>query len=357
MWCLKFFRLSVCILTLVINNYAAPKIRLNKTTDLWPLLEKHEIFQPTALVSDREGNFYIFDESKKAIYKFNSSFELVKSFGHKGQGPGEFLKRVNKLLLSPDGKLVLLENWSKKVHYFDIEGNFSCSFILKEIGIPHDLAIDRSGNHYFTDRGFYLHQEHVLIYDRNGKLMEMKLPDAHFITWADVTKKGTPHEQTERIAHLQAQHYRRITINRDSEIFIGRFDQYILEKYSANFKLIWHKEMNFERKVLPYASYNRRGTMPNVLGSVAGDGAIADLKIDDKNNIWTSIGIEESENEPVDDHLRHWIDVFDTHGNHITRLLENELPHNQRGYTLDIYKARLMVLADDRLLVYNILYD
>jgi hypothetical protein len=185
----------------------------------------------------------------------------------------------------------------------------------------------------------------------------MNLPDEHFITWGEVTKKGTPYEQTERIAQLLAQHHRKIEISSDTEIYIGRFDKYMLEKYSKGFKLLWRKEMGFERKILPHPGYNRRGSMPEGLIGIEGDGAIADMKLDERNNIFISVGLENSFEDSEDGHLRHWIDVFDNMGNHIARLLENELPHNQRGYKIDIYKSRLIVLGEDRLLVFNIVYD
>lgn len=357
MWCLKILIVLTCCIAGVAKGYSFQKITLSKIIDLWTLLEKHKIFQPTTILSDSKGNFYIFDSGNKTIYKFSASFELLKKIGHQGQGPGEFSQSIGKLLLSPDGKLVALENRRKSVHYFDLDGNFLKSLLIEEVGTPYDLALDRNGNHYFTDLGFYINREHVLVYDHNGELMARGLPDEYFITWAEATQRGTPREQTERIAQLMAQHHRKIEISRDTEIYIGRFDKYIIEKYSREFKLLWRKEMKFERKILPHAGYYRRGTMPEALNSAEGDGAIADMKLDEKNNILISVGLEKSFSDSGDQHLKHWVDVFDNAGNHLTRLLENALPHNQRGYTLDIYKTRLMVLGEDRLLVYNILYE
>lgn len=353
---IQFSVLSIYLFSSMINQNSSQSIKLNMVTNLWPVLEKNEIFQPTTLVSNGNGDIYVFDDGSKKIYKFSSSFELVKSFGGKGQGPGEFSQRIGKLLISPDNKLVALENRRKTIHYFDLQGNFLHSLLIEDIGTPYDLAFDPNGNLYFTDLGFYINPYHILIYDRGGTLLEKRLADEYFITWGEVTQKGTPREQAERIAHLLAQHHRKIAINRDSEIFIGRFDKYVLEKYSSNFELLWRKKMEFERKVLPHAGYNRRGTMPEALNSAEGDGAIADMKLDEKYNIFVSVGLERSFEDSDDGHIKHWIDVFDNEGNHLSRLLENELPHNQRGYRLDIFKNRLMILGEDRLLVYNIVY-
>lgn len=357
MWSIKMFAVLTCFFVLVDNSHSLQKIKLNEVPNLWPLLEKNNIFQPTSILSDRNGNFYIFDNSSKSIYKFSASFELIKKFGQKGQGPGEFSQSVGKILLSPDDKLAVLENRRKTLHYFDLDGDFLESFLIDEVGTPDDLAIDQNGNHYFTDLGFYINRYHVLRYDRNARLTGMYLPDEYFITWGEVTKKGTPREQTERIAQLMAQHHRKIEINRNNEIYIGRFDKYILEKYSKDFKLVWRKEMKFERKVLPHAGYYRRGTMPEALNSAEGDGAIADMELDERNNIFISVGLEKSFEDSENGHLRQWIDVFDNDGNYLARLLENELPPNQRGYKIDIHKNRLIVLGEDRLLIYNIVYD
>jgi hypothetical protein len=356
MWSIKMLALLTCFFTVVDNGYSLQKINLSKVSDLSPLLEKNNIFQPTSILSDRKGNFYIFDNASKSIYKFSASFGLLRKFGQKGQGPGEFSQSVGKLLLSPDDKLVVLENRRKTIHYFDLDGKFLESFLIDEVGTPYDLAIDRNGNHYFTDLGFYINRYHVLTFNRNGNLKAMNLPDEYFMTWGEATKKGTPYEQTERIAQLMAQHHRKIEIGRNDEIYIGRFDKYIFEKYSKDFKLLWRKEMKFERKVLPHAGYYRRGTMPEALNSAEGDGAIADMELDERNNIFISVGVEKSFDDSDDGHLRHWIDVFDHDGNHLARLLENELPHNQRGYQIDIHGNRLIVLGEDRLLTYNIEY-
>ncbi len=356
MFYLPNFVLALSIFSALTDGYLSPNIRLIKTTDLWPLLEEHEIFQPTALVSDGDGNFFIFDDGNKIIHKFSRSYKRIKGFGVKGQGPGEFTHRVGKLAVF-DRKLIALENFRKTVHFFDLTGDFLSSFVIRDIGVPHDMAIDESGLFYFTDRGFYVNREHVLLYDHDGTLLDKKLTNEHFITWAEATKKGTPREQTERVAQLLAQHYRRIAINRKREIFLGRYDKYILEKYSQDFNLLWRREMEFERQLLPYAGFYRQGTMPGALNSAEGDGAITDLKFDTHNNIFVSIGSRSSFDDFENLPLKHWIDVFDDHGNHLARLLEHDLSHSRRGYMLDIYGTRLMMLGENQLLVYNIVYE
>jgi len=44
-----------------------------------------------SVTADREGNLYIYDSLQTKIFKLNKNLKLVKGFGSKGRGPGDFI--------------------------------------------------------------------------------------------------------------------------------------------------------------------------------------------------------------------------------------------------------------------------
>jgi hypothetical protein len=91
-----------------------------------------------------------------------------------------------------------------------------------------------------------------------------------------------------------------------------------------------------------------------------GEGAVADIAISDDNTIFVSVGCFDGHlEEKKHDQLSHWIDVFSEEGEHMARLLEDELPPLplRRGYRIDVQGSRLLVLGGTELWVYDIVRD
>lgn len=54
--------------------------------------------------TDAAGNIYVLDSGADTIFKFDARGGLLKSFGRKGQGPGEF-QSANSMRIMPDGRI------------------------------------------------------------------------------------------------------------------------------------------------------------------------------------------------------------------------------------------------------------
>lgn len=86
------------------------------------------LFRPGSLALDSFGNLYVYDALQYKIYKFNKNLELVKSFGKRGQGPGEFMGRGFSgdclIRVGVDGKLYAHNRGAKKLVVLTLDLEF-----------------------------------------------------------------------------------------------------------------------------------------------------------------------------------------------------------------------------------------
>jgi len=96
---------------------------------------------------DSEGNIYFFESNKEGdlIFKFDRQGYLVKSFGRKGQGPGEIQYIVWKGIDNQDD-IFVSDNGNRKILFFTKEGKF-----IKEIRYPPNVGLlyPLSNGYYF----------------------------------------------------------------------------------------------------------------------------------------------------------------------------------------------------------------
>ena len=88
---------------------------------------------------DLDGNIYFMmrDTSENFIYKFDAAGEYLKSFGHKGQGPGEF-GFGGTVIVDGEGRLLAKDMTKKKCQVFTSDGVY-----LEDIDLGRYLQIDR----------------------------------------------------------------------------------------------------------------------------------------------------------------------------------------------------------------------
>lgn len=358
---------------LQVNIGSPDTVRVDQTANLTETLEMHEIFEPADLTSDEEGDIYIFDNGAKRIHVLDDEFDHQVAFGREGPGPGEFERDVSELLFSPVGELVALEKWNRTVHFYSLDGEFLESFFLQKdvevsgtpeagrgFGIPLGMAVDRDGNLYFTDRVWYYSDDQIQVFSREGEFLDSHLPQENFISYTEARGKyNSMKREQEYTAELMNERQKRIAVDLKNNVVIGHRGAYVIEKYTSNFELQWRRKKEFKPVKPPHA---RRIVHRGEEGysSGMGEGAVADLEVDDQNRIFVSIGCYDGSIEDEElDQLSHWIDVFDEDGTHLARLLEDDLPPLpiRRGYKIDVHESRLLVLGETQLWVYNIVSD
>lgn len=107
-----------------------------------------EFDAPTEVAVAPSGEFYVGDghtgggsaQGNARIMKFDKSGRLIKSWGKKGMGPGEF-DVVHTLALDSRGRLFVGDRQNNRIQIFDSEGKFISQWL--QFGRPSGLYIDK----------------------------------------------------------------------------------------------------------------------------------------------------------------------------------------------------------------------
>ena len=83
----------------------------------------------THIALDSEGNIFVLDRGNLRIGKFDSAGNLIRFFGRRGNGPGEFLY-PRDMGISPDCVLCVLDNKRIRMIKYSTDGEFLGEFAL-----------------------------------------------------------------------------------------------------------------------------------------------------------------------------------------------------------------------------------
>ena len=103
--------------------------------------------------TDASGRIFVLDSGADAVLRFDSQGEFEKSFGRRGQGPGEF-QSAGCLRVMPDGGIMVVDGIGPKLVLFDADGTFVREDRIAgslEIAVP---AIDSLGGIVVTSTEF-----------------------------------------------------------------------------------------------------------------------------------------------------------------------------------------------------------
>lgn len=104
----------------------------------WDTLFKKTFDKWTAFLAD--GSFFRSAAAEGLVHKFDASGKLVKTFGRKGQGPGDL--QMPGALDVLDGKtLVVTDAGNNRLSLFDLEGIFLKTVKLGEEGSPTSFLL------------------------------------------------------------------------------------------------------------------------------------------------------------------------------------------------------------------------
>lgn len=121
-----------------VHNSSTP-LRPTKTVafkEEFTLSEKDEageirIFKPSRYAVDAQDRIYVCDDSDLSVKVFDSQGKFLRSFGRKGSGPGEF-ETIRDMVFSPDGRLLVTDDWQRRTSFFSSDGQFLSSFQWKK---------------------------------------------------------------------------------------------------------------------------------------------------------------------------------------------------------------------------------
>jgi hypothetical protein len=94
---------------------------------------------------DDEDRIYVLDLKEASIAVFDRTGNFMKTFGKKGQGPGE-MSRPSSLEITPQNEIAVNDSSARKVHFFTLEGNFSRAVSQTDMTFFTDPKFDADGN-------------------------------------------------------------------------------------------------------------------------------------------------------------------------------------------------------------------
>jgi sugar lactone lactonase YvrE len=128
--------------------------------------------RPTGLALDRErGELYVSDTGSHDIAVFDSQGGLVRRFGSRGEGEGEFNFPTH--LWFRAGQLYVADTMNGRIQVF-ARGEPTPRLVIGSRGLyvgqmvrPKGVATDSAGNIYVVE-SYY---DHLLVYDRQGRFL------------------------------------------------------------------------------------------------------------------------------------------------------------------------------------------
>ncbi len=97
------------------------KLELVRTIGGLDAEENLSFNEPSDIVRDSAGNYYILDSGNNRIQKLNSEGKFIKTIGRKGQGPGEF-QATSSMDIDNEDNLFVFDVRSRRIEVFSPEG-------------------------------------------------------------------------------------------------------------------------------------------------------------------------------------------------------------------------------------------
>jgi len=202
-------------------------------------INEKEIYldRPQRISSGESGQVYFSCMGSHSIFKFNDEGRFIREIGRAGQGPGEF-QGPNHVVPWRD-KLIVLDNFSRKIQILDSEGKYLSSFIIQST--YWDLVVSKSGLIYAAPllHSYPGKKETALIhvYDQQGELT---------LTF------GTPKINNSTVFNMV-----RLAIDHKNEIYAAYTHWPEIRKYTSDGKLI--AEYTIEHLLMAErAKFNRK---------------------------------------------------------------------------------------------------
>ena len=106
--------------------------------------EQIYLWSPLKISVSNMGYVFVTDQKWRHIFQFDEAGEYKKTFGRRGQGPGEFSNPF--CLCATKEHLIVIDNSNLNIQFFDFQGKFVKS--KKIFKAYMDMAVDSTGHIY-----------------------------------------------------------------------------------------------------------------------------------------------------------------------------------------------------------------
>ncbi|MCB1033753.1 MAG: hypothetical protein KDD47_07960 [Acidobacteria bacterium] len=104
--------------------------------------------EPSDIGFDRSGNVYVADAGNFRIVKYDSHGEPLRTWGSKGDGPGEF-NFPHSIIVGPEDRIYVTDRENGRIQIFDTEGRFLDEWA--QLGAAYVLTPGSDGTLWMTD--------------------------------------------------------------------------------------------------------------------------------------------------------------------------------------------------------------
>jgi len=125
--------------------------------------------RPTDVAWDTAGNLFVADGVGNArVAKFNNKGVFIKSWGSRGNGPGQF-GTVRAIAVDAQGNVYVADSTNKRIQVFDNNGTFKTQYT--NVGTPTALCITPGPNQFLYSSNSNPPED----FDIGGEIYKMKL--------------------------------------------------------------------------------------------------------------------------------------------------------------------------------------
>lgn len=281
--------------------------------------------RPQYIDVDTEGNIFVLDWGDVDFKVFAPDGRLLRKFGKKGQGPGEFDTPAS-FDLGADGRIFLLSGRQNQLVILDGDGKYVSSFRVD--GYCSDVRVDGRGRVYYMQMMVLPEpgggEEYRLL--QNRKILfrsdEMGRERTHLGEYPDVSmmvkmlKAGggvVSQSMTSRESYTTSW-----LVGPDDRVYLGYNKDYRLDVYDPDWKLLFR----FGREFTPIRNqaYQPNDAHPEFYP------AFSDWHkfFDEKGDLWLEQYVEAG----VEDHV---YDVFSPEGIYLKQVRVPEILYLVRG--------------------------
>jgi len=280
--------------------------------------------RPQYLDVDAQGNIFVLDWGDVDFKVFAPDGRLLRKFGKKGQGPGEFDTPAS-FDLGADGRIFLLSGRQNQLIILDGDGKYVSNFRVD--GFCSDVRVDGRSRIYYTQmvrpelgggEEYKLLQNRKVLFrsDEIGRERTNlgEYPDVSMMVKMLKVGGGVASQSmTSRESYTTSW-----LVGPNDRVYIGYNKDYLLDVYDADWKLLFR----FGREFTPvrHPEYELNGAHPEFYP------AFSDWHkfFDEKGDLWLEQYVEEG----VEDHV---YDVFSPEGIYLKQVRVPEILHLVRG--------------------------
>src|SRR5205807_3523600 len=102
-------------------------------------------------------SFYVVDQGRTRIVRFDKDFRVLAVWGEKGKGNGQFDDPTSVTVDPVSNRVFVADPRNQRIQVFDATGKFLNSWLVPEWGKPYgfeDLVVDPRGQHLYASSSY-----------------------------------------------------------------------------------------------------------------------------------------------------------------------------------------------------------